>query len=1217
MSVKFKMKPLALAIMPMFALGAANYAYAQEQASVEQPPEEQKTKKQLEDELEVIEVSGYRGSILRSINAKRLADGVQDSIFAEDIGKSTDQNIADALSRITGVTVQESDGEGTRISVRGAGAALNQISLNGVALTSGLNGSGSNQSISDESVDLSTFSSDILSSINVIKTAAADHDEGSLGANVILRTFKPLNVEENRRSLEVQGRYNDYAEKNNFKVSGTFSEKFMDNTLGIIVTASKETQDTRRDSLGGDWLAPYEVVNVRDGGARTLSDGTIISGGRDAIIANGKSFNTFVNTRDRDTITAGIQFLPTDVTDVQLDLSYSKQTFEQDRHSLSINTPEYATRGNFFNHNFATVPDAQAHLANADGTFTDPQEEWWILDEASNTVVKALNRFGGGSFGRQVTGNETENKVATLKISHELTESLFAEFTAGYSKTEFNSLPNASLRTANWARIPEATLGDVPVTLPDGTPYLQPVGFDCSTGKCVLVTGDQPVSYVPANAGSASSNISPTGFSPYDLSANHLGGVSKLDEIQTDTNKSVFLDFDWETDFFGVTTVEFGVKYSDRAKNVFTDYQNFSDNTGTVVNPATGEIISGQGPADIFVADVIGGTGLPVSNFMEDLLGTNTSDYNVKYLNGWAILDPVKAFAEMFAIPDITLNSNTAGDRRITQENQSAYLKFNFEYFDSKLTGNIGVRYVKTENESFGNSTFQFNGQDVAFDPTQLIYDKQLANTNLTPCPASDYSNGRVVTADPSIYPCYESGLSGIVTNDAGDPVDRGFVVTYDANGNVTQNVGEFTQNDAVSNSERSWFGLWSHRDDSTQTAGENTEALVASGAIGSVREINNRQFGGTGEHKSEIWLPSLNVNYAVTEEIIARFAASKTMARPRFDSLRPGFNATENLWGTDTSTVRNFNPKLEPLTSNNIDISLEWYFNKAGLVSLALFQKDMKNFEETVNGEVFLKDIRTEYGLDSLALEDAIINLGEETEVTNPNSGAKTIVNAVTPFNSDCLPHRVVQVQITRPLAVECRSFQASILRNGQAVKTKGLEFSYNQSYDFLPGVFSGLGTNFNYTFADSKTEAEFEPLLQLELSSLPQAFTPRHSANTTLYWEKDGHQIRFTHRFNSDQLRGTVNRGVEWQDSTTRLDFSATYKWDDHLTFTFHALNLTDDTTRTYFTSRSLSLRDESGVLQVLDEGNALVDDVPQGRTISEFRTGRQIRLSARYNF
>ena len=182
-----------------------------------------------------------------------------------------------------------------------------------------------------------------------------------------------------------------------------------------------------------------------------------------------------MNTRDRDTLTMGIQFLPTDVTDVQLDLSYSKQTFEQDSHSIYVTTPDLSVLGsavtNFYNTEFnGTIPETQAHLGTV---FTDPQQDWWILDEANNTLVKSINRFASGGFSRQLSGNETENKVATLKINHEITEDLLVEFTAGYSRTDFESLPNASVRTQNWNKVPIPDLAEVPVVDPNGNAVLQ------------------------------------------------------------------------------------------------------------------------------------------------------------------------------------------------------------------------------------------------------------------------------------------------------------------------------------------------------------------------------------------------------------------------------------------------------------------------------------------------------------------------------------------------------------------------------------------------------------------------------------------------------------------------------------------------------------------------------------------------------------------------
>ncbi|MCJ8268912.1 MAG: TonB-dependent receptor plug domain-containing protein, partial [Psychrosphaera sp.] len=84
-----------------------------------------------EKKVEVIQVSGIRGSLRANINAKRFANSVVDVITAEDIGKFPDKNVADSLSRITGVGISREFGEGEKITIRGAGPTKNRTLLNG------------------------------------------------------------------------------------------------------------------------------------------------------------------------------------------------------------------------------------------------------------------------------------------------------------------------------------------------------------------------------------------------------------------------------------------------------------------------------------------------------------------------------------------------------------------------------------------------------------------------------------------------------------------------------------------------------------------------------------------------------------------------------------------------------------------------------------------------------------------------------------------------------------------------------------------------------------------------------------------------------------------------------------------------------------------------------------------------------------------------------
>src|SRR6187551_1458762 len=84
-----------------------------------------------DNQVDEIIVTGIRASLERAIEIKRTNSGVVDAISAEDIGKFPDTNLAESLQRITGVSIDRSNGEGSQVTVRGFGGGFNLVTLNG------------------------------------------------------------------------------------------------------------------------------------------------------------------------------------------------------------------------------------------------------------------------------------------------------------------------------------------------------------------------------------------------------------------------------------------------------------------------------------------------------------------------------------------------------------------------------------------------------------------------------------------------------------------------------------------------------------------------------------------------------------------------------------------------------------------------------------------------------------------------------------------------------------------------------------------------------------------------------------------------------------------------------------------------------------------------------------------------------------------------------
>ncbi len=214
---------------------------------------------------EEVIVTGYRGSLLTSTNAKRNSVGFSDEVFADDIGKMPSQNLAESLSRIPGVKIsREVTGEGQQITVRGLGSSFTKVVMNGnsIAVASdGSMGSGAR----GRHVDLDMFPPELFSSLAVNKTTTAQQVEGGVSGYVNMRTLRASDLGEGANfRFGLEGAYNEMSSSTSPRIS--FIGGFSDDTWGImggIVHRQSETRVDGYETVGNyqsgcavEWRAP-------------------------------------------------------------------------------------------------------------------------------------------------------------------------------------------------------------------------------------------------------------------------------------------------------------------------------------------------------------------------------------------------------------------------------------------------------------------------------------------------------------------------------------------------------------------------------------------------------------------------------------------------------------------------------------------------------------------------------------------------------------------------------------------------------------------------------------------------------------------------------------------------------------------------------------------------------------------------------------------------
>lgn len=399
-------------------------------------------------DIEVIEIKGIRGSLKQNINAKRYADTVVDVITSEDIGKFPDKNVADSLSRVTGVGISREYGEGEKITVRGSGPTKNRTLLNGQNVAT------ADWFILDQpsrGFNFTLLPSELVKGLEVYKSAEADIDEGSIGGTVILNTRKPLEMEANTINVGIEALYSESSEETDPLFDVLYSWKNDDETFGALVTLVKQDRTVQREGL--------EVLGW------TPADENGVKAPKDI------GAPIFRQDRERETVFASFQYAPT--SDLDFTLNILSSEMESDNQNINLLVRPQNDLGE--------LTDVAMSGTNVQAaTVADGSYEWDFINRESKTETKSYDlemNYSAENYSLHAQIGYTDAEGGTY---NETSWSFVPNITAGYDfdlrgkpTVNIDADPtDGSIWSQNWTwggnkpTTDEETYGQVDITIP-------------------------------------------------------------------------------------------------------------------------------------------------------------------------------------------------------------------------------------------------------------------------------------------------------------------------------------------------------------------------------------------------------------------------------------------------------------------------------------------------------------------------------------------------------------------------------------------------------------------------------------------------------------------------------------------------------------------------------------------------------------------------------
>ncbi len=313
-------------------------------------------------------------------------------------------------------------------------------------------------------------------------------------------------------------------------------------------------------------------------------------------------------------------------------------------------------------------------------------------------------------------------------------------------------------------------------------------------------------------------------------------------------------------------------------------------------------------------------------------------------------------------------------------------------------------------------------------------------------------------------------------------------------------------------------------------------------------------------------WLPSINLAWDVADDVVLRFGAAQTMARPNLNHLSPTISGGPSTYNDDNAlySINAGNTKVDPYRADTYDFSAEWYFAEGALLSAAVFYKDIKSYIQRV------RQVQT---WDQTGWPVGLLPVGFDGNET----------------------------------------FSVQSYYNTPGGPLKGYELTYQQPFTFLPGFLQNIGFQANFTHVESKLDYVESSSVNSTTREVTTVYKTNdlvnmspNSYNATLYYDSGKFSARISTSYRDQYLtnilvpevafdldgRELYTADVQGKEATTNYDFNMSYRFTDQLTMTFEAINLTDQFDDRY-------------------------SDSQVATPLRYTHTGRQYYLGARYKF